>query len=358
MLKQTSKKANKLALSNYLCTVSAKRDRLIRTKKTTKMAAEGEMMALIKVTAWVVASMTYARFASSATKPGLLRLLFLLPAILLLPFLPWSFTSSLLRGTSAFFLVWLGIFKLFLLSFGVGSLSPSLPLPTFIAISSLPVKIQTAHKSNTNLSSITKLCIPYCIKLASLSVLIHIDHYKSQIHPWATLSVYSLCIYLYLDLVLAVFKFLVATLLGLATEPQFKNPFGSDSLQDFWGRRWNLMVTSILRPSVYYPVRSRLGTDAGLMAAFLVSGLMHEIMFYYMTVERPSGEVSLFFVAQGLFTLAEVKAKKAGRWRLMHPPLLRGGADDKCLKELAEMLRLVEDGGPAVMWRLIGRQTN
>ncbi|ONK63555.1 uncharacterized protein A4U43_C07F16470 [Asparagus officinalis] len=213
--------------------------------------------------------MTYARFASSSIRPGKLRLLSLLPVILLLPCLPWRFTSVNLRGTTAFFLAWLGVFKLLLLSFGVGPLSPHLPLPTFIAISSLPVKIQTSchPKSDTDPS-----LIPFCIKLALLVLLTPIYRHKSQIHPWAVLALYSLYTYLILDLILSITKFSVGTLLGLTLEPQANDPFKSDSLQDFWGRRWNLMVTGILRPSVYDPVRSRSGAGAGVVAAFIVSG--------------------------------------------------------------------------------------
>ncbi|KAK4360075.1 hypothetical protein RND71_022304 [Anisodus tanguticus] len=38
-------------------------------------------------------------------------------------------------------------------------------------------------------------------------------------------------------------------------EPPFDEPYKTSSLQDFWRRRWNLMVTNILRPTVYDPVR-------------------------------------------------------------------------------------------------------
>ncbi|PRQ44994.1 putative long-chain-alcohol O-fatty-acyltransferase [Rosa chinensis] len=41
------------------------------------------------------------------------------------------------------------------------------------------------------------------------------------------------------------------TVFGLELEPQSNKPYLSTSLQDFWGYRWNLMVTNILRPTVY-----------------------------------------------------------------------------------------------------------
>lgn len=135
------------------------------------------------------------------------------------------------------------------------------------------------------------------------------------------------------------------------------------------------MVTNILRPSVYCPVRARFGAAAGIVATFLVSGLMHEVILYCMTLERPTGEVTLFFLVHGVCTVAEAKAGKAGWWRPLHPvvavpmtigfvvvtafwlflpALLRGGADEKGFEEHAEVQRLAADGGRVVLRLLTG----
>lgn len=101
---------------------------------------------------------------------------------------------------------------------------------------------------------------------------------------------------------------------------------------------------------------------------------MHEVMFYYMTLQPPTGEVTLFFVLHGLCTVAEAKAKLAGWWRLERypvvavpltlgfvgltafwlflPPLLRAQVDDKGAEELASVLNLVEEVGRALFRRL------
>ncbi|CAM6128961.1 unnamed protein product [Calypogeia fissa] len=42
--------------------------------------------------------------------------------------------------------------------------------------------------------------------------------------------------------------------LGTKLDPQFNMPFIADSLADFWGRRWNLLVNNLLRVSVYEPI--------------------------------------------------------------------------------------------------------
>lgn len=78
------------------------------------------------------------------------------------------------------------------------------------------------------------------------------------------------------------------------------------------------MVTSILRPTVYDPVRRRFGQFAGMLATFLVSGVVHEVIFFYLTRVEPTWEVTWFFVLHGVCTAAEVAVKKAigDRWRL------------------------------------------
>ncbi|OVA06585.1 hypothetical protein BVC80_1287g27 [Macleaya cordata] len=166
---------------------------------------------------------------------------------------------------------------------------------------------------------------------------------------------------------------LVRFLIGLDLEPQFDDPYLSTSLQDFWGRRWNLMVTSILRPTVYEPLRyicthifgRRWAPLPGVVSTFFVSGLMHELLYYYVTHVDPTWEVTWFFVLHGICTALEVVVKKAltdrcrlhrwvsgpltlgfvtvtGTW-LFFPPLLRHGADVKALGEYRILLDFVKN---------------
>ncbi|KAM7270055.1 hypothetical protein ACFE04_029269 [Oxalis oulophora] len=133
-----------------------------------------------------------------------------------------------------------------------------------------------------------------------------------------------------LQLDAAVVSAVARALLGLDLEPQFDEPYLSTSLQDFWGRRWNLMVTSILRPTVYDPVlnfSSRLigrkwAPLPAVLGTFIVSALMHELIFYHFGRVRPTWEISLFFLLHGVCLTAEIALKKAlkGRsWQLPRP---------------------------------------
>ncbi|MCL7028978.1 hypothetical protein MKW94_020582 [Papaver nudicaule] len=168
---------------------------------------------------------------------------------------------------------------------------------------------------------------------------------------------------------------LALLILGLHDlEPQFIDPFISTSLQDFWGRRWNLMVTNILWLTVYLPIRSfcsrilgrKWATLPAILLTFLVSGLMHELIVYYVTRVYPTWEVTCFFVIQGVCIALGSIVKKTNlvshdRFQLhpwisgplitaflgvnvicfYFPPLLRNRIDDRAIGEYHILLDFV-----------------
>uniref|UniRef100_A0A0E0M413 Wax synthase domain-containing protein n=1 Tax=Oryza punctata TaxID=4537 RepID=A0A0E0M413_ORYPU len=70
-------------------------------------------------------------------------------------------------------------------------------------------------------------------------------------------------------------------------------PYVATSLANFWGHCWNLMVPAVLRPSVYHPVHAIHSAVLSMVATFLVSEIMHKVMFYYITLKpsNTTGEV-------------------------------------------------------------------
>ncbi|CAF2328011.1 BnaA10g09620D [Brassica napus] len=313
---------------------------------------EEELKNFIKVWFYAIISVSYCYYVSTRIKPGALRLLSVLPVIALFLFIPLFFSSVHFSGASAFFFTWLANFKLILFSYDKGPLYP-LPqnLPRFIFFTCFPIKPQQNPKSQNQIPKWV-----FAIKVLIFGVLLHTYDYKQHLSFTTLLVIYSLHIYLELEILLMLVKVWVFMFLGCDLEPQSNEPYLATSLQDFWGRRWNLMVPAILRPAVYNPVQRlaewKMSSDharfLAVLATFLVSGAVHELIFYYINREMPTGEITWFFVLHGVCTAAEVVVKKrtfVGRWKmspmvsrlltvgfvvltsgwLFFPPLIRGG---------------------------------
>jgi hypothetical protein len=64
---------------------------------------------------------------------------------------------------------------------------------------------------------------------------------------------------------------------GYQTQVVMMNPLlESASPSDFWGRRWNLIVHTVLKNGVFKPVRRYYSTTVATVAAFVASGMFHE----------------------------------------------------------------------------------
>ncbi|XP_043810595.1 probable long-chain-alcohol O-fatty-acyltransferase 1 [Manihot esculenta] len=287
-----------------------------------------ELKSFIKV--WVLATtcLSYCYYITARLPKGVVRLLSILPVIYIFIILPTNLTSFNLCGPTAFFLVWLANFKLLLFSFDQGPLSPPPPkLFHFISLACLPIKLKQKTDNDTNPSPhFMPRSLLLALKTFVLVLLFHIYSYRQFMHPYVILTLYCLHVYLQLELVLVISAIPARALFGFEIEPQFNEPYLATSLQDFWGHRWNLMVTSILRPTVYHPVRqfskrligSTWASLPAIIATFVASGLMHEVMYFYLTRVRPTWEVTWFFILHGICVAIEVALKKVvkDRWQL------------------------------------------
>lgn len=340
-----------------------------------------EIRNFIRVWFAAIGALCYCYYCVTRIPSGILRLLFVLPIIYFFLILPLDLSSFHLGAPTIFYLVWLANFKLLLFCFDKGPLSSysSLPLLHFISIALLPVKPQhsvvrdgsrilTQHVLSTE-----RVAGLFLGKIILLAGIIRAYSYRELLPTNVILVLYCFHTYLALELVLAITVVPVRALIGLELEPQFNEPYLSTSLQDFWGRRWNLMVPGILRPAVYLPVRAistcALGKELAILpaifATFLVSGLMHELIYYYLSRVRPTWEVTWFFVFHGICVCIEVTVKKVlgGGWQmnrvvsgvltlafvawtvdwLFFPQIIRNGLDQKTINEYYVLGGLVKD---------------
>ena len=379
---------------------------------------EGELKNYIKVWLQAIISLSYCYFLGKFVPKGIPRLFAILPIVCLFVTLPLNLQSVHLGGTLGFFISWLANFKLLLFAFGRGPLSdPSLTLHRFVAVASFPIKIQENPHANSLEISQTKInpssnsytngqirqnpskkanseekpspkllsnnhqvrnkapksLLNYATKCLIFAAVLKIYDYTDHIHPKVILFIYCVHVYLCLEIILAIVAGMARALLRIDLEPQFDEPYLSSSLQDFWGRRWNIIVTRILRPTVYEPTHSiaarfmdrKWAILPAVSATFLVSGLMHELIIFYLGRLKPTWEITWFFVLHGFCLLAEILVKRQliGKFRLprlisslltvgfvmvtsfwlFFPQLLRCKGDERALQEYAAVGAFVKN---------------
>ncbi len=66
-------------------------------------------------------------------------------------------------------------------------------------------------------------------------------------------------------------------LAGVDTRPLFRAPLASRSLSEFWSRRWNMAFSEMTTLAIYRPLSGIVGRKAAMVAAFVASGLLHEV---------------------------------------------------------------------------------
>jgi hypothetical protein len=92
---------------------------------------------------------------------------------------------------------------------------------------------------------------------------------------------------------------------GAAMHPVHCTPIAARSLRDFWGKRWNRLVSAWLHRFVFLPLARQHRPVLGLCCAFLVSGAMHAWVAWVPLGAFAALELAVFFGLQGVFILAE-----------------------------------------------------
>lgn len=328
----------------------------------------------------VITSLSYCYFISSRIPKGKYRFISLLPIFFHFTILPLYLTFTINQFITTFFITWLGNFKLLLLCFDQGPLSwgPPNSLLQFITIAALPIKIKQ-NKNHPDYSISTKpKKIPLnlateALLLALLVTILHSGREGNYIHPKVVLVLYCCLLYLLANILVASSGKLVRAVMQIELEPPSDEPYLSTSLQDFWGRRWNLMITNSLRHTVYLPIKSAsmdlLGKDkaslVAVFASFVVSAFMHEFLLCYLIRAPPTWEMTSFFLLHGVCVVVELVAKRklADCWPLpsyvsipltvgfvvstsfwlFFPPMMKNGLDVKVIDEFMLFLEYIKN---------------
>ena len=94
-------------------------------------------------------------------------------------------------------------------------------------------------------------------------------------------------------------------LLGLELPSFHLDPVLSRSVAEFWGERWNRVISGWLRAHCFRPLARRKQARLGIALAFVVRAALHVYIFWPAVGTRLALMVGLFFAIQPLFVLAE-----------------------------------------------------
>jgi hypothetical protein len=91
---------------------------------------------------------------------------------------------------------------------------------------------------------------------------------------------------------------------GIDAPPLMNRPIRSASIAEFWGRRWNTAFRDLTHHFLFRPLRTRIGATGALVAGFIISGIIHD-----MVISLPAGggygRPTAFFAIQAAAILAE-----------------------------------------------------
>ena len=98
---------------------------------------------------------------------------------------------------------------------------------------------------------------------------------------------------------------------GVRCEELFDAPWLSTSLGEFWGRRWNKAFSAMTATALYRPLGAWIGRAPALVAAFGLSGLLHEMALSW-PVRAGYGGPLAYFLLHGVLVLGERLCARRG----------------------------------------------
>lgn len=129
---------------------------------------------------------------------------------------------------------------------------------------------------------------------------------------------------------------------GVEAQPIMNWPIRATSVAEFWGRRWNAAFRDVTHRFVFRPLVPRVGAGTALVAVFVISGLVHDLVISLPAGAGYSLPTSYFLIQSGavflertalgarvglgrgvagwLFTMLTVVAPLE---MLFHPPFVR-----------------------------------
>jgi hypothetical protein len=212
-------------------------------------------------------------------------------------------TGIFFRITFGFLCAWILNFRLLALFFK--SIPKGSNFAYFCFAMILPIRISKDKRAKSihSFSSIlikiglifSALILDYWAEISNQQV--WIEMMVLLLYPWILYwiagSLFDICSYF------------VEMILGIHLDSNFDRPYLSSTFAEFWGKRWNLVISSLLKETIYIPVLKTLHSRSiAVFASFLTSSIMHELMFFYLTDQTPLLWFKFFFI-NGCFSILE-----------------------------------------------------
>ena len=91
---------------------------------------------------------------------------------------------------------------------------------------------------------------------------------------------------------------------GVSATPIMRAPLRSQSLGEFWGKRWNLGFRQLSHDLIFRPMYKYLGAAGAGFLVFVISGLLHDLVIS-VPARGGYGLPTLYFTIQGAGVIAE-----------------------------------------------------
>jgi hypothetical protein len=90
--------------------------------------------------------------------------------------------------------------------------------------------------------------------------------------------------------------------LGIPVTSLFKDPIKSQTLQEFWSKRWNIAFVELTTIAVLRPLKQRFGPRTAFWISYVFSGLLHELAIS-LPVNSGFGKPFTYFLIQALLIM-------------------------------------------------------
>lgn len=94
---------------------------------------------------------------------------------------------------------------------------------------------------------------------------------------------------------------------GFSLPVMHRNPIAARSVGEFWGQRWNIIVSAWLRTFIFWPLARGGTAGIAVLCCFLISGIFHGWPMLVALGTSAAASTVLFFVIQGVLVLVEAR---------------------------------------------------